>query len=172
MVTASTSEPQHPCDLSTEALLHQCQVTRTRGSGPGGQHRNKVETAIVIKHTTSGVSGQAAEKRSQKANKEVAIGRLRVSLALAIRTQRQTCSLRWKSRTRQGKLKVNAQHFDYASILAEALDFVWGHQFDVAETAKHVGTSTSQLVKFLKTCPAAFEEINRKRSELSLPPLK
>ena len=171
MVSAPNSLP-HPCDLQLEDLLAQCQVTRTRGSGPGGQHRNKVETAIVIKHQPSGVSGQASEKRSQDANKEVAIGRLRINLALAIRTQRQNCSPLWKSRTRHGKLKVSAQNSDYAPILAEALDFVWEHQFDVAAAAKQAGTSTSQLVKFLKTCSAAFEAINRKRSELGLHRLK
>ena len=172
MVSVPDSQPPHPCDLPLEDLLARCQVTRTRGSGPGGQHRNKVETAIVIKHQPSGVSGQASEKRSQNANKEAAIGRLRINLALAIRTQRQSCSPRWKSRTRQGKLKVNAQHFDYAPILAEALDFVWDHQFDVAAAAKRISTSTSQLVKFFKTCPAAFQAINRKRGELGLAPLK
>ena len=164
--------PSHPCDLPPEDLLAQFQVTRTRGSGPGGQHRNKVETAIVIKHEPTGVTGQASEKRSQKANKEAAIRRLRVNLALAIRTRRQAISSLWKARTRHGKLKVNAEHSDYAPILAEALDFVWDHQFDVAATAKQMDTSTSQLVKFLKTCPPAFEAINRKRGELNLAPLR
>ena len=125
MVTASASQPQHPCDLPTEALLDQCQVTRTRGSGPGGQHRNKVETAIVIKHNPSKTTGQASEKRSQQANKEVAIRRLRVNLALNVRIQRPAHSDRWRSRTRQGKLHVNESHFDYAAILAEAMDFIW-----------------------------------------------
>ena len=50
MVSTPESQPPHPCDLQLEDLLARCQVTRTRGSGPGGQHRNKVETAIVIKH--------------------------------------------------------------------------------------------------------------------------
>ena len=172
MVTDSDSATQHPCDLPEAALLGQCQVTRTRGSGPGGQHRNKVETAIVVKHEPSGVVGQASEKRSQQSNKEVAVARLRVNLALAIRTERQTCSQRWESRTRQGKLQVNVKHFDYAAILAEAMDFVWKHQFDVAATAKQIGTSTSQLIKFLKTCPAAFETINRNRQQLGMKNLK
>ena len=171
MVNESDLAAQHPCDLPVEILLAQCQVTRTRGSGPGGQHRNKVETAIVIKHEPSGVTGQASEKRSQQANKEVAMARLRVNLALSIRIERQTNSSRWKSRTRQGKLQVNAKHFDYAAILAEAMDFVWNHQFDVAAAAKQTGISTSQLIKFLKTCPA-FETINRQRRQLNLPPLK
>ena len=172
MTTESDSTSQHLCDLPIEALLAQCQVTRTRASGPGGQHRNKVETAIVVKHEASGVVGQASEKRSQQANKEVAVARLRVNLALAIRTVRIASSNRWKTRTRQGKLQVNAGHFDYAAILAEAMDFVWEHQFDVAATAKQTGISTSQLVKFLKTCSAAFESVNRQRQQLNLGPLK
>ena len=171
MVNESDSASQHPCDLPVESLLTQCQVTRTRGSGPGGQHRNKVETAIVIKHEASGVVGQASEKRSQQANKEVAIARLRVNLALAMRTERQTCSNRWESRTRQGKLQVNAKHFDYAAILAEAMDFVWQHQFDVAAAAKQTRISTSQLIKFLKTSHA-FETINRQRQQLGMNTLK
>ena len=172
MATEPDSALQHPCDLPEQTLIWQCQVTRTRGSGPGGQHRNKVETAIVVKHEPSGVTGQASEKRSQQANKEVAIARLRVNLALAIRIQRQACSVRWQSRVRQGKLQVNAKHFDYAAILAEALDFVWQHQFNVASAAKQTGISTSQLIKFLKTCPIAFEAINRQRRQLNLAVLK
>lgn len=172
MVNESDLEAQHPCDLPEEALLEQCKVTRTRGSGPGGQHRNKVETAIVVKHLPSGVAGQASEKRSQQANKEVAVGRLRVNLALAMRSERSGCSSRWKSRTQRGKLQVSAKHFDYAAVLAEAMDFVWQNQFDVAATAKQVGTSTSQLVKFFKTCPAAFEAINRNRGQWGMNPLK
>ena len=171
MVNESDLASQHPCDLSIEALLTRCQITRTRGSGPGGQHRNKVETAIVIKHEPSGVTGQASEKRSQQANKEVAIARLRVNLALAIRSKRQSNSNLWKSRTRGGKLQVSVKHFDYAAILAEAMDFVWENQFDVAGAAKQTGISTSQLIKFLKTCPA-FEAINRQRQQLNLKPLK
>ncbi len=172
MVTAPDTQPPHPCDLPAEELLAHCQVTRTRGSGPGGQHRNKVETAIVAKHEPTGVIGQASEKRSQKANQEVAIGRLRVNLALAVRTSRPAASTLWRSRTRQGKLQVNAKHFDYAAILAEALDFIWDQQFDVAATAKQLGISTSQLVKFLKTCAPAFEAVNLGRRRLDMGALK
>ncbi|MDB2686366.1 peptide chain release factor-like protein [Mariniblastus sp.] len=171
---SSESDPatQHPCDLPIATLLTSCQVTRTRGSGPGGQHRNKVETAIVVKHEPSGIVGQASEKRSQQANKEAAVARLRVNLALEIRTERQNCSNRWNLRTQQGKLQVNIKHFDYAAILAEAIDFVWQHEFDVAATAKQVGTSTSQLIKFLKTSPAAFAAINRYRQQQNMKALK
>ena len=35
----------HPAELPIPELLRQCEVVHTRRSGPGGQHRNKVETA-------------------------------------------------------------------------------------------------------------------------------
>ena len=46
--------------MDPEALAGQCLITRGRASGPGGQHRNKVETAISILHKQSGQVGQAS----------------------------------------------------------------------------------------------------------------
>jgi protein subunit release factor B len=40
---------------SDAELLHQCREERYKSSGPGGQHRNKVETAVRLHHTASGV---------------------------------------------------------------------------------------------------------------------
>ncbi|MCY2992774.1 MAG: peptide chain release factor-like protein [Planctomycetota bacterium] len=52
----------HPAALAIDQLLRECQIVRTRRSGPGGQHRNKVETAVVITHLPSGVKGEASER--------------------------------------------------------------------------------------------------------------
>ncbi|MFN5707736.1 MAG: peptide chain release factor family protein, partial [Planctomycetota bacterium] len=61
----------HPASLPEEKLLADCDVVRTRRGGPGGQHRNKVETAVVITHRPSGVSAEANERRSQAENRKV-----------------------------------------------------------------------------------------------------
>src|SRR5215208_2690516 len=81
----SLNQMSHPASLPADRLLADCTVERTRRSGPGGQHRNKVETAVVITHDPTGVQTEASERRSQVANLTKATFRLRVKLALKIR---------------------------------------------------------------------------------------
>ena len=48
----------------------------TRASGPGGQHVNKVSTAVTLTHHPSGVSVTVQDSRSQSWNRRVARERL------------------------------------------------------------------------------------------------
>ena len=169
------SQNRHPASWPIEELLKECTVTRTRGSGPGGQHRNKVETAIVITHQPSGIVGQASEKRSQHRNHEVAVERLRKNLALGIRSkfddetgQTTAISDTFQARIKSGKLGVSQSHFDFAVILAEVLDWVCLLKFEVGSAADRMGVSTSQLVKFLKQFKQAFEFVNQERQKLGM----
>ena len=61
-----------------------------RRSGPGGQHRNKVSTAVVITHRPTGVRAEANERRSQAENHREAVRRLRVRLAVEVRSRTPT----------------------------------------------------------------------------------
>jgi RF-1 domain len=78
----------HPAALPPEVLLGQCEQTARRRSGPGGQHRNKVETGVVLVHEPTGIEGQASERRSRPQNAAAALFRLRVQLALDVRSAR------------------------------------------------------------------------------------
>lgn len=67
-----------------------------RGSGPGGQHRNKVSTAIRITHRPTGIVVQAEEERSQTANRRRALGRLEQTLkARGELQEKQVSKQRW-----------------------------------------------------------------------------
>ncbi|MDD4890837.1 MAG: peptide chain release factor-like protein [Phycisphaerae bacterium] len=154
-------------------MLRDCDIARTRRSGPGGQHRNKTETAVVIVHRPTGVSAEASERRSQSENQTHAVFRLRLHLAVAIRVAPPAApSPLWRSRTGQGRIVVNPGHADFPSILAEALDILAVCDFDPKPAADRLVVTPSQLVKLLWKEPAALEMVNRRRAESGLHPLK
>jgi protein subunit release factor B len=67
-------------DTNLEILKRQVVVETYRSSGPGGQRKNKTETAVRIKHLPSGITVIATEYRSQAQNRELAFKRLRERL--------------------------------------------------------------------------------------------
>ena len=164
----------HPACLDTETLLKDCQVQHVRRSGPGGQHRNKVETGVVIMHVPTEIIGEASETRQQARNRIAALFRLRVNLAIDYRTDfcSERPSLLWESRLNQGTIKVNSEHQDFPALLAEALDTISHFQFDLKQASHFLSCSSSQLVKFCKKEPRAFAWINQQRQTLGLHPFK
>ena len=164
---------RHPAQLPVEELLADCRVETTRRSGPGGQHRNKVETAVVVEHLPTGLRGEASERRSQLRNRQAAVQRLRVRLALSIRhAPASEPSAVWRERVAGAKIAVSTEHADYPALLAEALDVVHSHSCDVPAAAAQLGVTASQLVKLLKTEHAALEQVNVQRQTLGLAPLR
>ncbi len=158
----------HPAELTIPELLQQCDVVHTRRSGPGGQHRNKVETAIVLTHRLSGLKAEASERRSQAENLDVATGRMRRTLAVSVRTYRppeHAPSQLWKSRLRGKRIEINAEHADFPALLAESLDLLAQADWNAPELAPRLGTTLSQLVKFWKKEPGALIRLNHERAQ-------
>ena len=156
----------HPSQLPESLLLEQCLVRRTRHTGPGGQHRNKVETAIEIVHTPTGITTFAAERRSQEANRQVAVFRMRLLLAIRLRAVEAAeviPSQLWTSRCRNQRISCNKTHEDYPTLLAEALDAVDAKEYDVRRAAAALGCSTTQLVRFIAKNSEAWSSVNAER---------
>jgi peptide chain release factor 2 len=66
---------------SDEDLLRQCDVETFRSSGPGGQHVNKTESAVRLRHEPSGVVVSSQQERSQHRNKAICLQKLREKVA-------------------------------------------------------------------------------------------
>lgn len=162
--------------LEPDTLMKQCSVEFGRASGPGGQHRNKVETAVTITHTPTGVSASATERRHQAQNRHEAIFRLRLRLARDVRRHvdpdRHQPSELWRTRRQGEKLPINPEHRDYPALLAEALDVIIARGFDVAGAAGVLGITMSQLAKLIRHDKATHALVNRGREERGLHPLK
>lgn len=67
-------------DTDINILKRQVILETYRSSGPGGQRKNKVETAVRLRHPPSGVTVVATEHRSQAENRRLAFERLRKRL--------------------------------------------------------------------------------------------
>lgn len=70
----SANQQRHPTDR--ESLERDCEVEFFVAGGPGGQHRNKVETGVRLTHRPTGLVVAATERRSQSANREAAYERM------------------------------------------------------------------------------------------------
>jgi len=76
-------------DTDPHVLNKQVVIETYRSSGPGGQRKNKVETAVRLKHLPSGMTVVATEHRSQSENRRLAFERLRKRLIKLNRPQRR-----------------------------------------------------------------------------------
>ncbi|MSR48040.1 MAG: peptide chain release factor-like protein [Planctomycetes bacterium] len=179
----------HPAALPVDVLMREVELRTTRGSGPGGQHRNKTDTMVRLAHRPTGIHAQAGERRSQDLNRVEAIRRLRINLALQHRVELPSAagdpasdaatapvsyqpSALWRSRLRSSRIIVSATHDDFPALLAEALDLLAKLEDDVPAAARMLGVSTSQFVRFLDREPAALAELNDRRNARGKPPLR
>lgn len=174
----------HPAALPEDELLRQCRFGQGRSGGPGGQHRNKVETKVVATHTPTGIAAQAGERREMTENRRVAIFRLRLALAARHRVPTpagQLGSELWRSRletkrTKDGKkrtrIAVNPAHRDFPAMLAEAMDVLAASGWQPRTAALRLGVTATQLLKLVKDHPEALAVVNAEREKLGRGRLK
>lgn len=180
------SNTPHPATLPPAELLKSCELRTQRRSGPGGQHRNKTSSGVFLTHRPTAVVGEATERRSQAANRAVALQRLRFRLATNIRTPSifdvdeaalHSCEEpKLESTVRQqfmgGSLKLNDQNESKPAVLALLLNDLHASGGQPSAVAAKWSVSTSAIVNLVKSDGDAFSLLNRIRQHHGRRPLK
>ena len=182
-VVATKSESKEPpdpgraLDLDDEALLRQCRVETTRGTGPGGQHRNKTDSGVRLHHLPTGCVGQAFERRSQRQNRDQAIARLRQAIAIE-----QRCAVELTAYRPRPALSallpghpggtVGPGNARYWAGVQELLDLFAALDCSVGDTAARLGLSTGALSRLLLGAPELMTAVNAMRAARGLHPLR
>ena len=150
--------------LTDDELLRVCRVERRRGTGPGGQKRNKTESAVTVLHEASGCSGSSDETRSQISNRIIALRHLRLDLAFRLR---EPVPVAWPFAD-VPSLRAAA----YPLWAATLLDVLTGCGLRISEAAAVCGSSTGRLVRDFARDPALWQEVNRRRRAAGLTVLR
>ncbi|MEJ2200651.1 MAG: peptide chain release factor-like protein [Desulfuromonadaceae bacterium] len=81
-----------------------------RSSGPGGQKKNKTESAVRLQHRPSGLVVTATESRSQAVNKRVALMRLQRRLQALRRRAKPRLATQPTRASRERRLDAKKRH--------------------------------------------------------------
>jgi hypothetical protein len=189
LAAAKYTDRPHPATISPAMLVNQCQMSQLRRTGPGGQHRNKASTAILWIHKPTGIRAEASESREQSVNRQMAFCRLRLQLAIFVRTK-QSSNLRqlilsggihdneptgieyairntWSDR----KLKISAKHKDFPSVAAILLDDLHLAGGQPSLVGPLWNASTTSIVALVSASHQCLSEVNRWRRHHDRQPL-
>ena len=150
---------------SDELLLRDCRLDFHKASGNGGQKVNKTSSAVRLIHAPSGLSVSSAESRSQHENRRLALGLLRMKIALTFRADPDPDF-------RIGEPPVSMRNAGYPLFAAKLLDAFLFHGCDPKAGAAALGISTTKLIKLLYRDPALWTEARTLRTRNNLPPLR
>jgi hypothetical protein len=161
-------------ELSDPQLLAECDIDTYRGPGPGGQKRNKTDSAVRLRHKPTGLIVVAGESRSQHENRVRALRRLREALALRIRhevTDATPDAIR-ACIDKSGRLHIGRRDMRYLPAAGALLDLLVAHQGSVGDVAKRLGLTTGNVSAFLTGDEDVMTEANRIRAAFGQKPLR
>ena len=148
--------------LDDEALAAECDLEFFKGTGNGGQKRNKTSSAVRVRHRATGLAAVDCSERSQHRNRRLALRKLRRQLAYHCRAAAQAPE----------HSEVSMENAAYPLWIAHLLDILEATELRVSEAAAAMGVSTSRLIRLLARDPELFQEVNRRRLAAGLPPLR
>lgn len=171
--------------LDDKALLAQCDLNVYRSSGPGGQHRNKVSSAVKLLHRPTKVGAHGDDSRSQHQNKALAVARLRMEIACRVRRPvdtaaappavTQSCLFVPRGTTLPAgvrRLQVGRKDARFWPVAAYLLDVLQAKEGRLADAAAVVGITTSNFVSVIQDDRHLYAAASEIRKRFGQGPIK
>ena len=149
--------------LDDAGLSALCKLEFFKGTGPGGQKRNKTSSAVRVFLPGFDAAATDCTERSQTRNRANALRKLKIEIAMthrvspALPPDRPVCAL---------------SSPDYPLWLAHVLDVFAESAFDHRKTAARLGVSASSLVKNFFRDPGLWQRLQEELASGGLPLLK
>jgi hypothetical protein len=150
-------------NLSDEEFIKRCHIDFYKASGPGGQKKNKTESAVRLTLRDSTITASASEERQQSVNRSRAISRLRMQVAFELR---ETAKV-W-----EGQWDMNQKNPKYPQFIACLIDHLVKHSWKVSDAATNLSISTGKLIKILAKNDTLWQLVNQSRIKAGHKPLK
>ena len=147
--------------MDDTALSALCRITFSKGSGPGGQKRNKTSSAVTVTLPDTDYCAADCTERSQFRNRANALKKLRMQIALNLRQlpaevpENINCSLSSPA---------------YPLFAAQLLDLFADSQLDHKTAAEKCGLSSTAILKKFYRDPQLWQCVQQMRRDAGLPP--
>lgn len=150
--------------LSDEALAAVCDLEFFKGSGPGGQKRNKSSSAVRVSlKDLPELTASDCTERSQHRNRANALQKLRIAIALRCRQEVPT-------EENLVPLETSITSSRYPLLAAQLLDIFAASGFDHRRCAEVYHTTPTAWIKKCFRDKQLFQEINRLRQSAGMTP--
>jgi len=143
------------------ALSQLCELDFCRGSGPGGQKRNKSSSAARVRLIGTELCAEDCTERSQHRNRANALRKLKMAVAFAMREKfsppsRNVCAI---------------SSPEYPLYVAKLFDALAENAWSVPGSAPQLGVTPTALLKILSRDAQLWQAFCARRAEAGLPAL-
>lgn len=153
--------------LSDEELMKECRFDAMRGTGPGGQKRNKTSSAARVTHLESGLSAFDDVTRSQHQNLKHALDKLRGEIAVNLLPGEEEPT---PCIPLAPVPKPNSRN--YFLWLGKIFDALLATDFQMPEAAARFECSPSHLIRIVAKDEFAWQKLAEARQRRKMTPLR
>lgn len=166
--------------LPPQEVRKVCEISYYQDSGPGGQKRNRVLSAVRVKYPPLDLQAVDCETRTAARNLESALHKLRLQAALALPVEEELPATEtWIGADGRVKyptwppfrLPINERHPDFPGQVLVALHLLVECAGATAEAGRRLGIGSAALIRFLGQNKAVWQKTQVVRRRFGLHPL-